>query len=108
MNKKNTFYPVEVKQEAIKLRQEGYSVKEIQKLLNIKSESQVYTWWYWYQNGELDRLSQPIGKQYSYGHGPEESSNEVILIKKNKMLSNQVKVLKKYKKMERKWYQKYL
>ncbi|MDV7680351.1 hypothetical protein K0V11_06215 [Erysipelothrix rhusiopathiae] len=28
--------------EAIRLRQEGYSVKEIQKLLDIKSESQVY------------------------------------------------------------------
>ncbi|MDV7677451.1 hypothetical protein K0810_03185 [Erysipelothrix rhusiopathiae] len=28
--------------EAIRLRQEGYSVQEIQKLLDIKSESQVY------------------------------------------------------------------
>lgn len=108
MSKRNTFYTKEVKLEAVKLRQEGYSVKEIQKLLNIKSESQVYTWWYWYQNGEVDRFSQPIGKQYSFGHGPEASTNEDMLIRRNDMLSNQVKVLKKYKKMERMWYLKYL
>ncbi|EFY08794.1 Uncharacterised protein [Erysipelothrix rhusiopathiae] len=39
---KKSVYPLEVKLEAIRLRQEGYSVKEIQKLLDIKSESQVY------------------------------------------------------------------
>lgn len=53
---KKIVYPLEVKLEAIKLRKEGYSVKEIQKLLDIKSESQVYTWWYWYRDGEHHRL----------------------------------------------------
>ncbi len=107
MSKRNTFYPAEVKLEAVKLREEGYSVKEIQKLLNIKSETQVYTWWYWYLDGEIDRFSQPIGKQYSYGHGPEGSTPEESLKIRNEILENQVKILKKYKKMERKWFKKY-
>lgn len=107
MSNKNTFYPAELKWEAVKLRSEGYSVKEIQDLLNIKSESQVYTWWYWYKNGEIDRFSQPIGKQYSYGHGPEGTTPEESLKIRNDILENQVRILKKYKKMERKWYKKY-
>lgn len=66
MSKKNTFYPLELKLEAIKLKGEGYIVQEIQKRLDIKSSSQVYTWWYWYRGGETHRLSQPIGKQYNF------------------------------------------
>ncbi|WP_342621570.1 helix-turn-helix domain-containing protein [Erysipelothrix sp. P66] len=104
---KKSVYPLEVKLEAIRLRQEGYSVKEIQKLLNIKSESQVYTWGYWYRDGEHHRLSQPIGKQYSNGLGPEGSTTEESLMIRNEILEQQVKILKKYKKMERKWYAKY-
>lgn len=107
MSKKNTFYPKEVKLEAIALRQDGYSVKEIQTLLKIKSQSQIYTWWYWYQAGEVERLSQPIGKQYSHGHGPEGTTPEESLEIRNTILENQVKILKKYRKMERKWYQKF-
>lgn len=106
MSKKRV-YPLEVKLEAIKLREEGFSVKEIQKLLNIKSESQIYTWWYWHRDGELHRLSQPIGKQYSYGLGPEGTTVEESLMIRNEILENQVKILKKYKKMERKWYEKF-
>ena len=108
MSKKKTFYPLEVKLEAIKLKEEGYSVREIQELLNIKSKSQVYVWWYWYRDGEMERFSQPIGKQYSFGHGPEGTTPEESLKIKNEILENQVKMLKKYRKMERKWYQKYL
>lgn len=105
---KKKIYTLEVKLEAIKLREEGYSVKEIQKLLDIKNESQIYTWWYWYQDGEHHRLSQPIGKQYSYGLGPEGTTIEESLKNRNEILEYQVKILKKYKKMERKWFQKYL
>lgn len=106
MSKKRV-YPLEVKLEAIKLREEGYSVKEIQKLLNIKSESQIYTWWYWHRDGELHRISQPIGKQYSYGLGPEGTTVEESLMIRNEILENQVKILKKYKKKERKWCEKF-
>lgn len=107
MSNKNTFYSEEVKLEAVRLRIEGYSVREIQELLGIKSESQVYTWWYWYQNGEEYRFSQPIGKQYSYGHGPEKSTQNESNQRRIEMLERQVKILKKYKKMEREWYPKY-
>lgn len=104
---KKTVYPLEVKLEAIKLREEGYSVKEIQKLLNIKSDSQIYTWWYWYRDGDHHRLSQPIGKQYSYGLGPEGSTPEESLMIRNEILEHQVKILKKYNKMERAWFAKF-
>ena len=107
MSKKNTFYSLEVKLEVIRLREEGYSVKEIQKRLDIKSNSQFYTWWYWYRDGETHRLSQPIGKQYSFDHGTEGSTLEESLKIRNEILENQIKVLKKYKKMERKWSAKY-
>lgn len=39
-------YSLEVKLQAIEMKTNGISVKEIQKELNIKSPSQVYTWWY--------------------------------------------------------------
>lgn len=94
---KKSVYPLEVKLEAIRLRQEGYSVKEIQKLLDTKSEYK-----YIYRDGEHHRLSQPIGKQYSNGLGTEAS-----LMIRNEILDQQVKILKKHKKMERKWYEKY-
>ncbi|AYV34046.1 transposase [Erysipelothrix rhusiopathiae] len=48
---KKSIHPHEVKLEAIMLREEEYHVKEIQKLLDMKSESQVYKWWYWYRDG---------------------------------------------------------
>ena len=31
--------------------------------LGIKNASQVKTWWRWYQNDELYRFHQPVGKQ---------------------------------------------
>lgn len=49
-------------------------LKKFKKLLDMKSESQVYKWWYWYRDGEHHRLSQTIGKQYSNGLGSEEST----------------------------------
>lgn len=104
---KNRVYTLETKLEAIKLKQEGAPVKEIQETLNIKSESQVYFWWYWFRDGEHHRLTQPQGKQYSYGHGPEGSTPEDTLKNSNEILKQQVKLLKKYFKMERKWYQKF-
>ena len=47
MSKKRV-YSLETKLEEIKLKEEGVPVKEIQEILNIKSESQIYTWWYWF------------------------------------------------------------
>lgn len=39
-------YPLEIETKAIEMKQDGIPVKVIQESLNIKSESQVYTWWY--------------------------------------------------------------
>ncbi|WP_442859338.1 MULTISPECIES: hypothetical protein [Bacillus] len=39
--------------------------------LGIKNKTQVKTWMKWYHNGETYRFHQPVGKQYSYGKGPE-------------------------------------
>lgn len=101
-------YSTEVKWQAIQLRKEGFSVKQIQKELNIKNGSQVYTWWYWYLKGETHRFDQPIGKQYSYGHGPKGKSLEETLKIQNTILENQIRLLKKYSEMERLWLKKYL
>ena len=79
---KNRVYTLETKLEAIKLKQEGVPVKEIQETLNIKSESQVYFWWYWFRDGEHHRLTQPQGKQYLYG--PEGSTLEETLKNSNR------------------------
>lgn len=36
-----------------------------------KNDSQIKTWMKWYRKNEIYRFDQPIGKQYTYGHGPE-------------------------------------
>ena len=99
-------YPLEVKTKAIEMKLDGIPVKKIREALNIKSESQVYAWWYWYRDGQLHRLEQGAGKQYSFGHGPEESTKEEVLINQNKALRAHVEILKKYIQLERKWYLK--
>ena len=40
------------------------------KVCEIKNNTQIYQWVKWYQDGEVHRLQQPLGKQYSYGKGP--------------------------------------
>lgn len=51
---------------------------------------------------EFHRFVQPIGKQYTFGHGPSEpevtSADDRI-----KQLEMQVEILKKYREMERRW-----
>lgn len=107
MAKKNV-YSLETKLKAIELRESGKSVKYIMEELGVKSESQVYTWWYWYKAGNIDRLSQTIGKQYTYGFGPEGHQSEETDNQKILRLKKQVMLLKKYEKIEREWYQKFL
>lgn len=96
MKEKNKFYAEEIKLKAIEMKSAGVPVKEIMEKLGIKSESQVYTWWYWFKKGDLQRLKQPIGKQYSYGHGPEVTSDQERI----KQLEIQNDILKKYIKMK--------
>ena len=66
----------ETKMEVIEMKLKGYTDKYIQKELGIKNRTQVWTWWSWYQKGEIHRFNQPVGKQYTYGKGPEGSTPE--------------------------------
>ncbi|KNH19658.1 transposase [Priestia megaterium] len=99
-------YPVEVKLKAIEMRLAGVPVKEVLSQLNIRNHTQLKTWMTWYKNGEMHRFEQPVGKQYSYGKGPEFKSETSKLEAENRQLKQQIEILKKYKELERKWYQK--
>lgn len=99
-------YPEEVKLKAIEMRLAGVPVKKVLEDLNIRNHSQLKTWMKWYRNGELHRLAQPVGKQYTFGKGPQYESETAKLQTENRYLKQQIDVLKKYKELERKWRQK--
>lgn len=101
-------YPIQIKEMAIKMKQDIIPVKTIMEELGIKNKTQIETWWRWYRHGENHRLVQPVGKQYSYGKGPEELSTETQLKNENNFLKIHIDALKKYKELERMWNQKYL
>ena len=82
-------YSVETKLACIEMKKVAKSNKVIMDTLGIKNVSQVKTWWRWYQNDELYRFYQPVGKQYTYGKGMKQLS-EV------EQLRLQVELLKKY------------
>ena len=88
-------YSVETKLACIEMKKAGKSNKVIMDTLNIKNVSQVKTWWQWYQNDELFRFHQPVGKQYTYCKGMKQLS-EV------EQLRLQVELLKKYQSLIRK------
>lgn len=93
-------YPVEVKQKAVEMRLAGVPMKEIMQELNIKNKTQVQTWVRWHKTGDTHRFEQPVGKQYTYGKGPEYSSEK--LQAEIRYLRQQNEVLKKYNELERK------
>ena len=105
---KRISYPVEVKEEAIKMKLEGKTTREIMNKLNIRNETQVHTGWRGYSNGESYRFSQGVGKQYTYGKGNENLSPLETLERENNYLKQEIDVLKKYKELERMWKKKYL
>ena len=69
-------YPAEVKMKAIEMRLAGIPVKQVMDELNIKNKSQLLTWMRWYKAGEMHRFHRSVGKQYTYGKGPEYDSEE--------------------------------
>lgn len=97
----------ETKIEVIKLHEEGLSYSEIQEVLGIKNKTQISNWIKWYREDEIHRFYQPVGKQYTFGNGPEGSTTEETLKMHNKSLKQQVELLKKYAGMEKRWYWKY-
>ena len=56
------------------MKKTGKSNKFIMDTIGIKNVSQAKTWWQWYQNDELYRFQQPVGKQYTYGNGMKQLS----------------------------------
>jgi transposase len=103
---KKSFYSEETKWEVIKLKEKGISNSVIMEQLSIKNVSQIKTWMKWYREGQTHRFSQPIGKQYSYGKGPEGLSEMEGLKRKNMQLEVEVEILKKYQEIQRRWSQK--
>ncbi|MDX8343172.1 IS3 family transposase [Rossellomorea sp. YZS02] len=76
-------YPEEVKKEVVRLKLEGnHSNQELMEMFGIKNRSQIKTWVIWFKNGETHRFAQPLGKQYSYGKGPDDESELAELRKK--------------------------
>ena len=74
-----------------------YSCKIIMEELGIKNKTQIEAWGRWYRNGENHRLVQPVGKQYAYGTGPENLSNEQQLRNENNYLKYTLRCLKSTK-----------
>ncbi|VDG98058.1 Uncharacterised protein [Lysinibacillus sphaericus] len=98
-------YPENVKLKAIEMRLAGIPVKKVMEDLNIRNYTQLKTWMRWYRNGEIHRLAQPVGKQYTFGKGPQYESETAKLQAENRYLKQQIEVLKKYKELERSWRQ---
>lgn len=96
-------YPQEVKWKVIELKQEGLTNHQIMETLGIKNKSQIKTWMKWYRNGETHRFNQPRGKQYSYGKGPEISSESDKKDMEIRQLRAKVAVLEKYVEIARRW-----
>ncbi|PSB00212.1 IS3 family transposase [Bacillus halotolerans] len=88
-------YPIEVKQKAVEMRLAGVTMKEIMQELNIKNKTQVQTWVRWHKAGDTHRFEQPVGKQYTYGKGPEYASELEKLQAENRYLRQQNEVFKK-------------
>ncbi len=69
-------YSNEVKWAVVKDKVSGqFTNQEIMEKYGIKNVSQIKTWMKWYRENQIYRFDQPIGKQYSYGHRPDRSSD---------------------------------
>jgi transposase-like protein len=102
-----TSYSEELKREVIEMKLSGkYTNRQLMDMYGIKNKSQIKTWMRWFRNGEEYRLAQPLGKQYSFGKGPEELSEVEQLKRKISYLEVKNEILKKYQEIERSWYQK--
>jgi len=55
----------------------------------------------WYRANEHYRFDQPIGKQYTYGHGPDSASEDDKRERQMSHLKMENEILKKYMEIER-------
>lgn len=94
---KKTIYSSDVKWAVVKEKLAGeLTTREIMDKYGIKNKSQVETWMRWYKKNEIYRFDQPIGKQYSYGHGPEEATENDRVHRKIAHLEMENEILKKF------------
>lgn len=95
-------YSSEVKWAVVQAKLSGeLTNQEIMEKYGIKNVSQIKTWVKWYRNGEVYRFDQPIGKQYTYGHGPEFNSEDERKNNQINHLKMENEILKKYMEMEK-------
>ncbi|WP_354019955.1 IS3 family transposase [Exiguobacterium sp. PvP048] len=89
-------YSSEVKWAVVKDKLSGkLTTKEIMEKYGIKNESQIKTWMRWYRANEHYRFDQPIGKQYTYGHGPDSASEDDKSERQMSHLKMENEILKK-------------
>lgn len=103
---KRVTYSVETKMKAVEMKLAGYSTYDIMDTLNIKNKTQVKVWFKWYKNGETHRFYREVGKPNKNGNKRNELSEIDQLKLDNKRKDAELEILKKYKELERKWYQK--
>jgi transposase-like protein len=95
-------YTSETKWAVVKDKMSGqFTNEEIMKKYGIKNVSQIKTWMKWHRENQLHRFNQPIGKQYTYGHGPETQSDEEKKELQVKHLRMENEILKKYLEIEK-------
>ncbi|CAM3925798.1 hypothetical protein GCM10009865_55110 [Aeromicrobium ponti] len=95
-------YSNEVKWAVVKDKMSGqFTNQEIMEKYGIKNVSQIKTWMKWYRENQVHRFDQPIGKQYSYGHGPDSSSDEEKKERQMNHLKQENEILKKYLEIEK-------
>ncbi|WP_342476556.1 IS3 family transposase [Paenibacillus sp. FSL H7-0350] len=88
-------YPVEIKMKAIEMRLAGVPVSDVMRQLGIRNRTQLKVWMKWYREGEIHRMEQPVGKQYSLGKGPEATTELERLKAENRFLKQQLDLPKK-------------
>lgn len=90
-------YSSEIKWAVVKDKLSGeLTNKEIMEKYGIKNNSQIKIWMRWYRANEIYRFDQPIGKQYTYGHGPKSASENDKQERQLSHLKMENEILKKY------------
>ncbi|UGB29282.1 IS3 family transposase [Metabacillus sp. B2-18] len=89
-------YSSETKWAVVKDKMSGqFTNEEIMKKYGIKNVSQIKTWMKWYRENQVHRFNQPIGKQYTYGKGPDTQSDDEKKERQITHLKQENEILKK-------------
>lgn len=95
-------YSSEIKWAVVKEKMSGeLTTQEIMQKYGIKNRSQIATWMRWYRNNEIYRFDQPIGKQYTFGHGPKFTNEDEKRERQISHLRMENEILKKYMELEK-------